>query len=117
MSSLVYRPITPSDHEQFVRVEAEAFGVAPEDIRKRLASDLPDERRGLFLDGRIVAQLELYPLEVLTGMHALPFGGIDSTLSIFWGFLLVCVVLGVLVFVGRRRQKAARERAIAQRAG
>jgi hypothetical protein len=48
---------------------------------------------------------------------ALPFGGIDKTLSIFWGFLLVLVALGVLVFLGRRRQKAARERAIAQRSG
>ena len=48
---------------------------------------------------------------------ALPFGGLDPALSIFWGFLLVLVVLGVLIFLGRRRQKAARERAIAQRAG
>src|SRR5215212_8711459 len=48
---------------------------------------------------------------------ALPFGGIDKTLSIFWGFLLVVAVLGVLAFLGRRRQKTAREKAIAQRAG
>jgi hypothetical protein len=47
---------------------------------------------------------------------ALPFGGIDSTLSIFWGFLLVAVVLGVMAFIGRRRQKRARERAAEQRA-
>jgi cytochrome c-type biogenesis protein CcmH/NrfF len=33
-------------------------------------------------------------------------------LSIFWGFVLVAIVLGVLAFVGRRRQK----RAQAQRA-
>ena len=48
---------------------------------------------------------------------ALPFGGIDKGLSIFWGFLLVVLVLGVMAFLGRRRQKAAREKAIAQRAG
>jgi ABC-type multidrug transport system fused ATPase/permease subunit len=48
---------------------------------------------------------------------ALPFGGIDAAISIFWGFLLVLVALGVLVFLGRRRQRTARERAIAQRRG
>jgi hypothetical protein len=48
---------------------------------------------------------------------ALPFGGLDKSLSIFWGFLLVLVVLGVLVVVGRRRQKRAREKAAAARAG
>jgi hypothetical protein len=48
---------------------------------------------------------------------SLPFGGLDPVLSIFWGFLLVLAVLGVLIFLGRRKQKAARERAIAQRSG
>jgi hypothetical protein len=47
---------------------------------------------------------------------SLPFGGIDKGVSIFWGFLLVCVALGVLFFVGRRRQKRARARAAEQRA-
>ena len=47
---------------------------------------------------------------------ALPFGGIGTGVSIFWGFLLVAVVLGVMAFVGRRRQKRARERAAEQRA-
>jgi hypothetical protein len=47
---------------------------------------------------------------------ALPFGGIGTGVSFFWGFLLVCVVLGVLVVFGRRRQKRARERAAEQRA-
>ena len=41
---------------------------------------------------------------------ALPFGGIDKGVSIFWGFLLVCVVLGVLFLFGRRRQKRARQK-------
>src|SRR6478735_7643669 len=35
---------------------------------------------------------------------SLPFGGIDKGVSIFWGFLLVCVALGVLYLFGRRRQ-------------
>jgi hypothetical protein len=47
---------------------------------------------------------------------ALPFGGINSTLSIFWGFLLVAVVLGVMAIIGRRRQKRARARAAEERA-
>ena len=47
---------------------------------------------------------------------ALPFGGIGTGVSFFWGFLLVCIVLGVLVVVGRRRQKGARARAAEQRA-
>jgi hypothetical protein len=47
---------------------------------------------------------------------SLPFGGLDAGISIFWGFLLVAVVLGVMAFVGRRRQSRARERAAQQRA-
>ena len=45
---------------------------------------------------------------------SLPFGGIGAGVSIFWGFLLVCVALGVLALVGRRRQaKALEQRAAA----
>src|ERR687886_1352444 len=47
---------------------------------------------------------------------SLPFGGLDPTISVFWGFCLVLVVVGVLAFVGRRRQKAARAKAAEQRA-
>jgi hypothetical protein len=47
---------------------------------------------------------------------SLPFGGLDPGLSIFWGFLLVLVVLGVLALVGRRRQRTARAKAAEQRA-
>jgi hypothetical protein len=47
---------------------------------------------------------------------SLPFGGLDPAVSIFWGFLLVLVVIGVLAVVGRRRQRRARERAASQRA-
>src|SRR4051794_20252703 len=41
---------------------------------------------------------------------ALPFGGISSSVAIFWGFMLVVVAVVILVIVGRRRQRAARER-------
>jgi hypothetical protein len=47
---------------------------------------------------------------------ALPFGGIGTTVSFFWGFLLVVVAIGVLAVVGRRRQNRARARAAEQRA-
>jgi hypothetical protein len=49
---------------------------------------------------------------------ALPFGGISLDLSIFYGVVLVAIVLGVLAFWGRRRQrrmKAERTEQIASR--
>jgi hypothetical protein len=51
---------------------------------------------------------------------ALPFGGASLDLSIFYGVVLVFVVLGVFVFLGRRRQRAAvakREADLAARTG
>jgi hypothetical protein len=39
---------------------------------------------------------------------ALPLGGVDSGLAIFYGFLLVVIVLGVMAWRGRRKQQAAR---------
>jgi len=47
---------------------------------------------------------------------SLPFGGLDAGISIFWGFLLVAVVIGAMAFIGRRRQSRAREKAAQQRA-
>ena len=47
-------------------------------------------------------------------------GGLSVDISIFYGFLLVMVALGVLVFLGRRRQrqvKAERAQQIAGRTG
>ena len=46
---------------------------------------------------------------------ALPFGGIGAV-AWFWGFVLVAIVIGVLVFLGRRRQKTARAKAAEARA-
>jgi hypothetical protein len=53
----------------------------------------------------------------IVNLIALPFGGVDSGIAIFYGFVLVVVVLGVLAFRGRRKQREAREKAAAQRAG
>jgi len=46
---------------------------------------------------------------------ALPFGGVGAV-AWFWGFVLVAIVLGVLIFLGRRRQKTARANAAEARA-
>jgi hypothetical protein len=43
----------------------------------------------------------------IVNLVALPFGGISLDLGIFYGLALVLVVLGVLVFLGRRRQRNA----------
>src|SRR4051794_16240879 len=49
---------------------------------------------------------------------AWPLGGVDSGIAIFYGFVLVCIVIGTLALRGRRKQRAAREqRAAAQRPG
>src|SRR3954471_20913057 len=43
----------------------------------------------------------------LAKLIALPFGGVSSTVAIFWGLLIVAIGLGALAFFGRRRQKRA----------
>jgi hypothetical protein len=44
----------------------------------------------------------------IVNLISLPFGGISLDLGIFYGFLLVLVALGVLNFLGRRRQAKAK---------
>ena len=48
---------------------------------------------------------------------ALPFGGISTAGGFFLGLVIVLVVLGVMVLLGRRRQKAAQAKARAARGG
>jgi hypothetical protein len=43
----------------------------------------------------------------IVNLVALPFGGLSLDLGIFYGFVLVLIALGVLVYFGRRRQRAA----------
>jgi hypothetical protein len=50
----------------------------------------------------------------IVNLVALPFGGIAVDLAIFYGFVLVAIVLGVLAFYGRRRQKRAQAERSAQ---
>ena len=51
----------------------------------------------------------------LVELIALPFGGVGTGPAIFFGFLLVVIVIGVLVLFGRRRQARAREARAARR--
>ena len=72
--------------------------------------------------GGVLLLLLAIVLAILLGwaivqLIGLPFGGIGTGVSFFWGFLLVCVVIGGLIVFGRRRQKKARARAVEQRAG
>jgi len=61
--------------------------------------------RGILILLGIVVGLILLGFGIVK-LVALPFGGIGNT-AFFWGFLLVCVALGVLVVLGRRKQKKA----------
>jgi hypothetical protein len=47
---------------------------------------------------------------------SLPFGGLGTGVSIFWGFLLVAIVLATMAILGRRKQRRARDKAAEQRA-
>jgi hypothetical protein len=43
----------------------------------------------------------------IVNLIALPFGGVSLDLGIFYSLVLVGIAIGVLVFLGRRRQKRA----------
>jgi hypothetical protein len=86
----------------------------------------PPKSAGIFarIRGILVVILALLAILLvafgIVKLIALPFGGASLDLSIFYGVLLVFVAAGVLVFLGRRRQRAAvakRDAAQAARAG
>jgi len=52
---------------------------------------------------------------LIVKLIALPFGGVGAA-AWFYGFLLIVVVLAVMAFIGRRRQRTARARNAEQRA-
>jgi hypothetical protein len=64
--------------------------------------------RGVLLIVALVIALLAIGTGIVQGI-GLIFGGIGLGSSIFFGFLLVVVVLGVLILLGRRRQAKARE--------
>ncbi len=53
----------------------------------------------------------------IVNLVALPFGGISLDLAIFYGLVLVAVAVGVMAYLGRRRQKRARAQRAQQAAG
>jgi hypothetical protein len=110
-----------------LKVAAEKLGQTPPTGRQLLALRVmgviaPPASAGIArrVAGILLLLLAIAALIVLgfgiVKLIALPFGGIGTAVSFFWGFVLVCVVLGVLVLLGRRRQKRARARAAEQRA-
>jgi hypothetical protein len=110
-----------------LKVAAEKLGQTPPSSRQLLALRVmgvvaPPPSAGIARRVGGVALLILaVVLAIVLGwaivqLIALPFGGIGTGVSFFWGFLLVCVVIGVLILVGRRRQKRARARAAETRA-
>ena len=75
---------------------------------------IPPQSAGLF--ARIRGILLLIALVIvllaigfgIVKLVSLPFGGLGTGSSIFFGFLLLVIVIGGLVFFGRRRQSRAR---------
>jgi hypothetical protein len=110
-----------------LKVAAEKLGQEPPSNRQLLmlqlmgyiapppGSGIPRRVGGILLLILIIVALLAVGWGIVQ-LIALPFGGVGAGVSIFWGFLLVAVVLGVLAVFGRRRQKRARERAAQQRA-
>jgi len=107
-----------------LKAAAERLGQTPPTNRQLLLLRLmavvaPPKSAGTFarVRGVLVVLLIVIALMAigwgLVQLVALPFGGIGAGVSLFWGFLVVVIALGVLALVGRRRQK----RAQAARAG
>jgi hypothetical protein len=67
--------------------------------------------RGVFIVILLIVALIALGFGIIE-LVALPFGGTSIPFAVFYGFLLVAAVLGVLAYFGRRRQrKAQAERA------
>lgn len=62
--------------------------------------------RGIAIVVAIIVAVLLLGFGIVS-LVALIFGGLKLDLRIFWGLVLVFVAIGVLVVVGRRRQKKA----------
>jgi hypothetical protein len=110
-----------------LKVAAEKLGQTPPTGRQLLALRAmgviaPPPSAGILRRiGGIVLLLLAIVVAILIGwgvvqLIALPFGGIGTAVSFFWSFLLLLVVLGVLIVLGRRRSKRARAKAAEARA-
>jgi hypothetical protein len=72
--------------------------------------------RGIFLIILLVIAMLAIGTGIVQGI-GLIFGGIGLGSSVFFGFLVVVIALGVLVFLGRRRQARAQANRAAQLPG
>lgn len=71
--------------------------------------------RGILIAVVLVVAILAIGFGIVYGV-AQPLGGMSVDLSIFWGFVLVAIVVGVLAFYGRRRQKRAQAERASQAA-
>jgi len=101
-----------------LKVAVERLGQAPPSSRQLLmlrfvglvapppSAGVPARIRGILVLILLVVAL----IAVGTGLVqlvGLPFGGVSLLTSVWVGLLVVLVALGVMAFLGRRRQKAA----------
>lgn len=110
-----------------LKLAAQKLGQTPPTNRQLFALRLagliaPGGKSSLWLKVRAVLIILAFILFVfalgfgLVKLIALPFGGLETSLAIFWGTVLMAVVLVVLIVVGRRRQRSAQAKAAAARA-
>jgi hypothetical protein len=110
-----------------LKVAAEKLGQTPPTGRQLLALRVmgviaPPPSAGIARRiGGIVLLILAIVVAIIVGfgivkLIALPFGGIGTPVAFFWGFMLLLVVLGVLIVLGRRRSKRARAKAAETRA-
>jgi hypothetical protein len=68
---------------------------------------MPPKSAGTFARVRGIVLILALGFGIVYGIGQI-FGGISVQLSIFYGFVLVAIAVGVLAFIGRRRQKRAK---------
>jgi hypothetical protein len=101
-----------------LKVAAEKLGVEAPSTRQLRGLKLmgllaPPATAGTLARARGIVLIVLLVIAVLllgwgiVELVALPFGGVSTDLSIFYGFVVVVAIVGGLAFWGRRKQKRA----------
>jgi hypothetical protein len=117
-AALAYAERRPDDYAR----AAERLGIEAPTKRQLLGMKFiglvaPPSSAGIFARIRgivlvIVLLIAIFALGMgIVEALSLPFGGFDWQPALFYGFVLVLIALGVLIFMGRRRQKAAQAKA------
>jgi predicted acetyltransferase len=76
--TIVYRPVGPDERAAFYQNAAMAFGGTAQRWEENGALSPGASLRGLYVDGQLVAQLELRPSNVNTGTYAVPCWGLGG---------------------------------------